>query len=303
MSLIIYFAEIDKENCMAFELKEIEKLNLNKFEFHNLYRHPKKPVVFKNFASDWDASKLWTPEYLKDKVGKKKVGIYDNSKVTAEKKVNEPDLEMYFHEYMDLIQKEPTDLRIFAFNIFNEVPELMDDFEYPDIDKNLLKKWPMMFFGGKGSAVFAHYDIDWPNLYHTHFNGRKLVYLFPNEYSTQLYKLPFAIHNIEDIDMENPDLEKYPALEGVKGYKTILEHGETLYIPSGYWHYLKYLDGSWSLTLRAVDTNIFNKAKGLYNLIVMRNLDNLFRKLGGQKWLDYKERKAMERAHKYLKFR
>jgi hypothetical protein len=85
---------------------------------------------------------------------------------------------MPFGEYVDLIQREPTDLRIFFFDPIKFAPKLLDDYIPPkSLMGGFLDKYPSMFFGGKGSVTFLHYDIDMPHIFHTHFNGRKHVLL------------------------------------------------------------------------------------------------------------------------------
>jgi len=70
----------------------------------------------------------------------------------------------------------------------------------------------------------------------TQFKGRKRVILFDNKYSEALYKLSFMVQRY--IDPEQPDYNKYPGLKNVEGYETILEDGETLFMPSGIWYYM-----------------------------------------------------------------
>ena len=33
-----------------------------------------------------------------------------------------------------------------------------------------------------------------------------------------------------------PDYDAFPALKKANGYEVILEHGDTLFMPAGYWH-------------------------------------------------------------------
>ena len=40
---------------------------------------------------------------------------------------------MKFGDYLSLIEKGPTDLRIFLFDIFKKIPELADDIRFPTI--------------------------------------------------------------------------------------------------------------------------------------------------------------------------
>ena len=54
-------------------------------------------------------------------------------------------------------------------------------------------------------------------------------------------------------------------------------------------HYIKYLDGGFSITLRALARNLIRFAKMLSYVFIMRHTENLLRKLRGQNWVDYKE--------------
>jgi ribosomal protein L16 Arg81 hydroxylase len=69
-----------------------------------------------------------------------------------------------------------------------------------------------------------------------------------------MYKVPHALISREDIDFDDPDYEKFPALKNAEGYITNLKHGEMLYMPEGYWHYMKYLTPGFSMSLRCFST-------------------------------------------------
>jgi len=136
---------------------------------------------------------------------------------------------------------------------------------------------------------------------HFHFHGEKEVTLFSPKQTKYLYKIPYAVHNLEAIDMSNPDFEKYPALQYVEGYHTKMSHGEALYMPSGYWHYIEYLNGSFSMTLRAFTKKPKTALKMLYNVAFMRNFENVMRRIRGQKWIDYKDTLAIKKTNKAIK--
>lgn len=286
---------------MGFEQEPIPRVKgLSKQEFEENYIKPRKPVVLEDFAKGWPAIDKWDMDFIRKVAGNHTVPLYDNSKVDYSKKVNEPIAEMKMSEYIDLLESGPTELRIFLYNIFKHIPELIDDFQVPSWAPRVLKQFPMMFFGGEGSNVFLHYDIDMSHVFHTNFVGKKKALLFDHKYKRSLYRIPFGVHNIEDIDMDNPDFEKWPALRQVKGYSADLGHGDTLFMPSGMWHYMKYLSGSFSLSLRALDGSFARKLQGLYNVTVMRQFDNVARKIGGQSWIDYKDEWAVRRAERNL---
>jgi hypothetical protein len=253
-------------------------------------------------AKSWPACQKWTMEYMKEVVGDVEVPLYDSSKADPAAPINSSAAKMKFNDYIDLIQEKPTDLRIFLFDPIKFAPQLLDDYISPkDLMGGFLDKYPNMFFGGKGSETFLHFDIDMPHIFHTHFNGRKHVLLFDNKWKERLYKLPLATYALEDYDIANPDYEKFPALNGVEGIECFLEHGDTLFMPTGWWHYMKYLDGSFSISQRAWDESWAVKAHSLWNLVVQRNIDNVLKGRFKKKYMDWKEKKAIERANIALK--
>ena len=287
---------------MGIILTPIDSVDdISREHFINNYLNPRKPLIIRKASQSWPAMQKWTFDYLKATVGDQFVPLYDSSKADPSKPINASATEMKFGDYIDLIQKGPTDLRIFLFDPIKHAPKLLEDYRSPEnLMSGFLDKYPNMFFGGAGSVTFLHYDIDLAHIFHTHFNGRKHVILFDQKWSERLYCIPFATYALEDYDIENPDFEKFPALEGVEGFEAYLEHGDTLFMPTGYWHWMKYLDGSFSISLRAWDKSWAIKAKSLYNLTLQRKFDDLMKKNFRQKYMTWKEDLAIKRAEKAL---
>jgi hypothetical protein len=284
---------------MQLDLKNIDRVGtISKTDFLNNYVKPQKPVVIENLIEDWPAYHNWNLSYMKKVVGEKIVPLYDNRPVDFKDGFNEAHAEMKMSAYIDLLEREPTKYRIFLYNILKEVPELQKDFSFPDLGLKLLKSLPMLFFGGKDSYTFMHYDIDLANILHFHFHGKKECILFPLEEKKYLYKVPHSLITHESIDFSNPDFEKWPALQHAKGYITYLEHGNTLYMPEGYWHYMRYITPGFSMSMRALARNPKYLGQALYNVFVMRNFDNAMRKLQGQKWIDKKNEQAINNTIK-----
>ena len=287
---------------MKFDLSRIDCVDtISKEDFEKNYLRARRPLVIKNMAKSWPAYEKWSMDYMKTMVGDKLVPLYDSSKADPSKPINASAAEMKFSDYIDLIKSTPTDLRIFLFDPIKQAPKLLNDYIAPkSLMGGFLDSYPNMFFGGKGSVTFLHYDIDMAHIFHTHFNGRKHVILFENKWKERLYQIPFATYALEDYDVENPDFDKFPALKGVKGVEAYLEHGDTLFMPTGYWHWMKYLDGSFSISLRAWDKSWAVKAKSLYNLTVQRKFDDFMKANFREKYMAWKERLAFKRAGKAL---
>ncbi len=271
---------------------------ITKSEFLKNYVQPQKPVVIEKLIEDWPAYEKWDLEYIDKMAGDRTVPLYDDRPISSKYKFNEAHAEMKMHEYIKMLKNGPTNYRIFLYNLMKEVPDFQKDFSFPDIGLRFLKQLPMLFFGGENSRVFMHYDIDYANILHFHFHGKKQCILFPPSESKHLYKVPHALIAREDIDFNDPDLDKFPALKHANGFITELNHGEALYMPEGYWHHMTYLTAGFSMSLRATPRTLTNFSKAVYNLIFMRHFDNYMRKVRGQKWIDYKNEQAVKRTHK-----
>jgi hypothetical protein len=287
---------------MSFILTPVDTVDtIDPITFQKEYLAKRKPLVIKGLTKDWPAREKWTPEYMKAAVGDKMVPLYDNSKADPSKPINAAAAEMKFADYIDLIKTQPTELRIFFFNIFKQAPQLLNDIILPkDLMGGFLESMPAMFFGGSNSVTFLHYDIDLPHIFHTHFGGRKHVILFENKWKRRLYCIPNATYALEDYDVANPDFEKFPALKGVEGQEVFLEHGDTLFMPTGYWHWMKYLDGSYSLSLRAWDASISRKVASLGNLAMKGGVDSVLKMIFKAPYAKFREELAVKWAEKAL---
>lgn len=286
---------------MKFDFTEVERVStISAKDFQKHYVKPQIPVVIEKITADWPAYSKWNFEYIKQVAGDKVVPLYNNDPVDYTKKVNEPVATMKMSEYIDLLHHGPTDLRIFLYNLMKQVPQLQQDYKMPDLGLNLFKGLPMLFFGGEGSNVFMHYDIDLANILHFHFAGKKKCIIVPPSQTKYMYKIPYSVICREDIDFDNPDFDKWPALKFIKPMSADLSHGEMLYMPEGWWHYMKYITPGFSMSLRSLAHKPGNFSEAIYNIFIMRNFDNLMRKWKGKKWIDQKNERAIHQTNKHI---
>jgi hypothetical protein len=284
---------------MKLDLQDITRVKgLSKEDFLRDYFIPQRPVVFEDLTRDWPATQKWNLDYFNEKAGDILVPLYDGQPARGRQKSHGPAKKIRFGEYIEILKSGPTDLRMFFFNLLQNCPGLLDDFIYPDLGIKFFKKLPVLFVGGEGGKVVMHYDMDLANNFHFNFVGEKRVILYGPDQTKYLYKVPYSIVSMEIIDMDNPDLTKYPALAKAKGYEVTLKHGECLFIPSKWWHYIKYESPCISLTLRSLPRSPKKIIEVLNNLLIIRNVDNLMRQFKGQDWIDHKNRLAIKNTHK-----
>lgn len=289
------------------DLKPVDTFDqISPSDFRNNYYLPGKPVVIKQFAHQWPAYHKWNWDYFKKMVGDKRVGLYNNVKSDAYTPINTADDYKTFGEYIDMIRKGPAGWRIFLFNIFDHAPELVKDFTWPEqYMKGFVKKYPMLFTGGASSITHMHFDIDLSHILHTQFAGKKRVLLFPFEEQHKLYRKPFEVLSLADFSNYykgngTPDYEKFPALKLAKGYEIILDHGDTLFMPAGYWHHMEYLESGFAMSLRALQPSLSGKLKGIWNLFGMRTIDTVMKKTAPVWWYKQKERRLLDNAARVM---
>ncbi len=274
---------------------------ITKDAFLQDYKQRSMPVVMQNITKDWAAKKKWSMEYFESLAADKEVKLYDSKPSKDKKLQHAAEKMMPLKEYFQLLRDGEQDLRMFFFDILREIPTLKNDFTFPEIGLNFFKKLPVMFIAGNKAKVQMHFDIDYADIFLCHFGGKKKVILFPPELTPLMYHVPYSFSSLFAVDYENPDYEKYPALKHLKGFEAELNHGDVLYIPPGWWHYIIYEEIGFSMAIRAFPRDIKNILKMLRNLLWTRTVDGVMRTLYGQKYNDKNEKLAVENTNHNLK--
>ena len=273
---------------------------LSSTQFEDTYKKNAIPVVLTRITKDWPATQKWSISYFKDSIGDIIVPVYNSRPAKDREHQHAAAQNLPMRKYLDLLDNGENDLRLFFYNILAGAPQLNNDYSFPDFGFKFFKRLPVLFMGGRGAKVQMHFDIDLANIFLSHFGGRKRVYLFSPAQTPYLYRVPFSFSSLHEIDVLDPDLERFPALQNVEGYVATLEHGDTLFIPSGYWHYIVYDDIGYSLTLRSFPFDPKSVAKIFYNIVILRTIEGLMRKLFGQRWNTFNEQRAIKRSNRHF---
>lgn len=282
------------------QVRSIERVSdISPAEFRRDYLIPGRPLILTALAQQWPAYTKWTWDYFKEIAGSIEVPVYNNSRAGAKVPVNGSDGKMPFGDYLDMIQAGPSEWRIFLFNLLKHRPQLREDFSFPvHMMSGFLKAFPMLFVGGAGSVAHMHYDLDLAHIFHTQFIGRKRILLLENKQAPFIYHMPATVESAASFVnwQDGLPLDKFPALAYASGYTTILEHGDTLFMPSGYWHHMEYLDSGYAMSLRAMPETLGGKMNSLYHLAGLRSFNNLLIRLAPEWWYHYKRSVATHKA-------
>lgn len=257
----------------------------------------RRPLVLTDLAADWPALSRWTPECLSKQYGDHEVPVYDVSFAEPGADYMSSKGTMTLAEFLEQTQSQGRDLRMFLYNLSQKIPAMLDDIRFPTVGLKFSRRFVFSFFGCRGSTTPLHYDIDMGDVLHTVIQGRRRIRLFPPASSKALYRHPFTVRSY--VDLTDPDFDRFPALEKAEAYEVVLEAGQTLYMPSGWWHEFYYLDAGVGVSLRASSPKWRDRGAGISNLVLDTVVDRLANRLAPQGWFAWKARRADRLAQRH----
>jgi len=221
-------------------------------EFIERYVRGSRPVVLTHLTADWPAMRRWSPHDLKKRFGHLNVEIqaernadtrYEENKLAHRK-------EQRLSEFVDrVLAGGPTNDYYMTAN--NEVlrqpgfaPLLEDIGSLPAIcDRTQLTSASSFWFGPAGTVTPLHHDT--LMLFHTQIVGRKRWRFISPLETPRLYNFNGVY---SPIDVDRPDLARYPRFAEVTMLEVVVEPGETVFLPLGWWHQVTSLDISMSFS-------------------------------------------------------
>ena len=219
-------------------------------EFKKNFFSCKKPVIITGKMENWKALSLWTPDYLNNAAGvDTEVNVsFSQNKIfngDPEKGVAPWRRKMKFGDFMNLVlqhdelAEESYYLQQYPITTF---PKLIEDIENPEYFDPKLLVFRNFWVGSGGNISPLHYDIS--QNFHAQVKGRKRVLLFAPQQTDLLYPFPAhsKIPHISQIDIDRPDLQKFPKFQKTRCFECTIEPGEMLFIPVFWWHQVYCLD-------------------------------------------------------------
>ncbi|MFA7604864.1 MAG: cupin-like domain-containing protein, partial [Novosphingobium sp.] len=104
----------------------------------------------------------------------------------------------------------------------------------------------MIWIGPGGTFTPLHHDLT--NNLLVQVAGRKQVILLPPADTPNLHNDVHVFSAISDVFDPALDRVCYPQIDALRKYEIILEPGEALFLPLGWWHQVRSLDFSISMT-------------------------------------------------------
>jgi hypothetical protein len=221
--------------------------------FFEQYFYTNRPVVLRGLTDDWAARELWSPAWFAQRFGDAVVEVTSNRERDPrfEENFGSHRQEMTMRAFIDRVTSETgNDVYLVARNrmLFREeFRELLGHYTAPAgiLHGPSALETPAIWIGPKGTVTPLHHDAT--NILFGQMYGRKLVRLVS----------PFEIENLYNyhacysaVDLNAVDYEAFPLMRGVPVLETLLEPGDLLFLPLGWWHWVLSLDVSISLSLQ-----------------------------------------------------
>jgi Cupin-like domain len=239
-------------------------------EFAATYMHPRRPVILTDATAGWPALSKWTPEFFRSVFGSKCIPI----------STREFSIPLTLSKFLAPGRTLPSTsfhpLYLRNVHIVEHFPELVPDFKISLFFKpNWLNRsplswfipsywryWAELFIGDAGASFPAvHFDFAMTHAWIAQIYGKKQLWLVSPDQTDLIYVDPAHSNRSLVNSLGAPDLERFPKLAGVRVLTCILEPGEKIFIPAGWWHTAKCLDLSISLSGNFVNCSNFNDFK------------------------------------------
>ena len=255
---ITKFSSLNKSllelECQHFDFEKIERVaGISKKEFHENYYTRNHPVIIEDVVNCWPAVTKWTMEFLRTRFGQERMAFqHCRSLQDHRDSFVDHSTEASFNEFLDLLDHplstEAPPYLIAHDRLLDRPPfdALLDDviFDRRYFDPNGPKAGRVFFWMG-GAATMTPLHRDLSNVYLAQISGRKLIRMLP---SKQLHQAYNEVGYHSEADFDKLDFEKFPLLKDAWIMETIIKPGELLFIPLGWWHFVKSLDTTISIT-------------------------------------------------------
>jgi ribosomal protein L16 Arg81 hydroxylase len=230
-------------------LEECEPLSAA--EFRRRWFDTRRPVVLRGLVQKWPACRTWSPASLAQRFAAQPVEVM---RVAKEARGASPYREACTMRFDELVARlaEPAghDLYLVAQNRLLANPAFNTlwsdvDLEPEWFDASARSTHVSLWMSPPGAVTPLHYDLLDTLLAQVH--GAKRVIVAAPADTPHLYKGPVGYSLA---DPEPPGSAAWPLLARASLYVTELAAGDALFIPGEWWHHVRSLTPSISLSLR-----------------------------------------------------
>lgn len=213
------------------------------------FKNKSVPVVLRGFQNDSVALREWSFESIKARTPNVSVDLdVGDAMVTDGLTFKEMSIHDYFDAVIDGAGTENGEtLYLQGFDLLELVPEMEHEVSMPEFDKASVRTLSRVWLGPGGTVTGYHSDL--PDNILSQIVGHKLVKIVSPDQAAQVYKTNKYDPNGQAcaINADDWDRDAHPKFADVKAQYVVLGPGDALFIPGGWFHYVRSLETSISV--------------------------------------------------------
>lgn len=231
------------------------RTGISRDEFERDYLEPLQPVVITDAISHWPALGKWTPQFFKEHYGHLEVEI-DGQHMALDDLIDRVEASTEDNPAPYLRNQTMADWPAELMSDITPMPECtrqnwLESKYFPSGAKLAAVE---AYIGGRG-ATFPqlHYDGLHTHAFLMQLYGEKEYIAFSPEQTPFVYPHSVGANTSRINDLDDPDLHAHPLFERAEGVRFTLGAGETLFIPSGWWHTARILSPSVTVSINGLN--------------------------------------------------
>lgn len=209
-----------------------------------------RPALLTGLIDHWPARRLWSLDYFAERLGDPEVEVQVGRESDAEYELRSPEHKqlMPFRQLLAMLRDDPTtnDFYVTANNCGHNrraLGALWDDIgDMPGFLVPRANRDGFFWMGPRGTVTPWHHDLT--NNFLVQIQGRKRVHLV----SASQTPLMRNIRHCYSAFAGSTDFSSVPLSERPNVLECVLEPGDTLFIPVGWWHHVEGLDMTISMS-------------------------------------------------------
>lgn len=216
--------------------------------FFTNYFFKGRPVILTGMMDHWAAMSRWNPDDLGKRFAEVEVEVQTQRESDANYEINSVNHKekMSMKQYAAWVSgsDKSNDIYMVAnnLNLSGALTELGGDYDFSFFGPPV-KNRDHFWFGPGGTITPLHHDM--VQIIFAQVYGRKRWRMISPRYSEYLYHHTGVF---SEVDCEIPDYNKHPRFARAVMTEVVLEPGEMLFVPEGWWHQVKALDVSVSVS-------------------------------------------------------
>ncbi len=264
--------------------------------FFKKYVEANRPVVLSGVMEDWPALDRWSWDHLAAVAGDCTGEVIVSRNGLYPDYVTQPSpmakVEMRFAEFLrravpaagmeplpPILEPGETIYLYGKSYLLDAVPALRADLRTPACLGPAAQPFQRLWISSAGCVTPLHYDLS--NGFLCQVRGAKRVWLFDPGQGGRLYprgaQFP-GLDNFErqtQVDIHHPDLDAFPEFRHATALECHLRQGDTLFIPSNWWHEVETLEPSLSVQLAFAGGTVTSELAVLSDLFKRKKPEEL----------------------------